>query len=130
MNKKYKILIVDDNPELRELLQSMLNLRGYSAEGTGNAYEVEILAADTKDAPDVIILDMLLTGMDGCDLCRSLKFNASTQQIPVIMISAYPFAEEMCLAAGADDFLIKPFSIDQLTSLLRSHLSTREKIRA
>lgn len=130
MNEKYRILIVDDNPEFRELLQSMLNLRGYIATGTGNAYEVEMLAESSDDMPDVIILDMLLTGKDGRDICKNLKINASTQHIPVVMISAYPYAEEMCKAAGADDFLIKPFGIDELTALLKSNLSARTKIQA
>lgn len=129
INSKFHILIVDDNADFRDLLQSMLTLRGYYATSTGEVRDVERLAGyanggqATGKVPDLIILDMLLTGGDGRHLCKQLKENPLTRGIPVVMISAYPYAEEMCKKAGADDFLIKPFAVNQLISMLKKNLS-------
>ena len=122
--KEYNILIVDDNPELSELLQSMLAMRGFKT-SIGNVDDLEELVQG-RNLPDSIVLDMLLAGKDGKEMCSKLKANSVTHHIPIIMISAYPNAEQMCKAAGADDFLVKPFGIAQLVSLLSKNLEGKE----
>jgi DNA-binding response OmpR family regulator len=63
---------------------------------------------------DLIIMDMLLSGNDGTDICRKLKNDKERSSIPILMFSAHPTARETCLAAGADDFIPKPFEMNDL----------------
>jgi DNA-binding response OmpR family regulator len=72
--------------------------------------------------PDLILIDVLLSGKDGREIVKSLKSQQETKQIPTIMFSAHPSAEETMQQAGADDFLEKPFDIDVLLAKITHHL--------
>jgi DNA-binding response OmpR family regulator len=72
--------------------------------------------------PDLILLDVLLSGKDGRDIVKYLKQHEETKRIPVIIFSAHPGAEQTALEAGADDFMAKPFEIDDLLARVGQYL--------
>ncbi|MDQ6693234.1 MAG: response regulator, partial [Chloroflexota bacterium] len=72
--------------------------------------------------PDLIILDILLSGHDGRTICKRLKSQESTKGVSIILISAHPEARATALDAGADDFVAKPFEIDDLLSAIARHI--------
>jgi DNA-binding response OmpR family regulator len=119
MSKK-KILVVDDEPDILEFLQLILEDEGYTVVTTSKAEYVEKL--QNGRLPDLILLDVLLSGKDGRDIVKQLKSQVETKHIPVIMFSAHPSAEETARAAGADDFIAKPFEMDILLAKLASCL--------
>ncbi len=115
----HNILIVDDDLDIGFMLKMMLEFKGYSVS----------LAERPEQVPDIlrsknislVIMDMLLSGINGVDLCKTLKEDKDTSMIPIIMISAHPFARESCLEAGAQEFISKPFEMDDiLTKISRS----------
>lgn len=110
-----KILVVDDDPDILDALQLTLEDAGYAVTTSEKGEYAENLPATTNGAlPDLIILDVLLSGMDGRTICQKLKGQVDTRHIPIIMISAYPNARQSVTNVGADDFLAKPFEIDAL----------------
>ena len=117
MNKR--ILIVDDDPELRELLRGYLGGNGYDvdAAGDGAAMRQRIAAA----APDLVILDLMLPGEDGLALCRELRAESS---LPILMLTARGDETDRIvgLEMGADDYLPKPFNPRELLARIRSIL--------
>jgi DNA-binding response OmpR family regulator len=122
MNKKAKILVLDDDPDIGTMIKMMLEYKGYDVSVSDRADQAaEILQ---NNGIDLIIMDMLLSGVNGTDLCAELKKNSSTAQIPLIMISAHPNAKEICLEAGADEFISKPFDMQDILSKI-DHLVTK-----
>ena len=119
------ILIVDDTPENLLLARAQLERAGHrvTAAADGNA----ALAAVRSDPPDLILLDVLMPGIDGHEVCRRLKADESTSAIPVIMLTALrEQADKLeALGAGADDFLSKPFDRAELLARVRSHLRSK-----
>ena len=111
-SKRKKILVVDDEPDILEFLQVILEEEGYLVLTSQKAEYLEQL--HNGGLPDLILLDVLLSGKDGREIVKYLKSQEETRDIPVIMFSAHPSAEETARAAGADDFLAKPFDIDVL----------------
>ncbi len=110
--KKRVVLVVVDDEEIRLMLQMMLDHKGFSVILLQRADQTEeILSANHVD---IIILDMLIAGAKGTDVCTRLKKNAVFSHIPVIMITALPDAKTICSQAGANDFLSKPFEMDDL----------------
>jgi len=108
-----RILVVDDDLAILEALDITLRDAGYETEtSTKNGEYIE--RSLRRQLPDLMILDILLSGHDGRDICKKVKSREETKQIPVILISAHPNAEKTALEAGADDFLAKPFNIDDL----------------
>ncbi len=107
-----KVLIVDDDIDILEVLNLLFEFSGYQTKATPDAEYTYSLIHDFK--PDAIILDVLLSGYDGREICRNLKSSTDTKHIPVVMISAHPDAAVSTKAAGADDFLAKPFDIHML----------------
>jgi len=114
MNTTKKILVLDDDPDIGTMIKMMLEYKGYSvtvSERAEHAYEVL-----RNDGVDLIIMDMLLSGVNGTDLCSELKKDSSLAHTPIIMISAHPNAKEICLQAGADEFISKPFDMQDILS--------------
>ena len=111
-SKPKKILVVDDEPDILEFLQIIFEEEGFVVATTEKGEYLEKL--NNGGLPDLILLDMLLSGKDGREIVKSLKSREKTKHIPVIMFSAHPSAEQTALAAGADDFVEKPFDIDLL----------------
>lgn len=116
-----KILIVDDEPDIVLTLATILEDAGYAVISTGNGERVEQLIE--AERPDLILLDMLLSGWDGREIARRVKGRQVTRHIPIIMLSAHPVAMQEASAAGADDFLAKPFELDDLLMKVAAHLA-------
>jgi DNA-binding response OmpR family regulator len=108
-----RILIVDDDLAILEALDITLKDAGYETETSTKNGEYVYRALKTR-LPDLMILDILLSGHDGRDICKKVKSQDETKGIPVILISAHPNAEKTAFDAGADDFIAKPFNIDDL----------------
>jgi DNA-binding response OmpR family regulator len=107
-----KVLVIDDDPDIGRMLKMLLEYKGYTVtvlERTEQA--TEILC---NNVIDLVIMDMLLSGTNGIDVCTHFKKNSTISHIPVLMISAHPDAKKICLEAGADDFISKPFDMQQI----------------
>jgi two-component system KDP operon response regulator KdpE/two-component system response regulator MprA len=113
--KKRRLLVVDDDPGILESLQLLLEDAGYDVR-TSTKNGDFVSAHVRREPPDLIILDILLSGHDGRTICRQLKTDAATSMIPIVLISAHPSAAATAMQAGADAFLAKPFDIDDLLS--------------
>lgn len=121
MNEK-RILIVDDDESILEAISILLEGFGYSVDSTLRGDE--IYKKIHMFSPDVILLDVLISGNDGRVICKKLKTDTHTKDIPVIMISAHPSAKKELQEYGADDFLEKPFESEDLLAKVK-HYSSR-----
>ncbi len=110
-----KILIVEDDSAILDAICIVLQDAGYECITYADGSD---LLDDNFDKPDLFILDKLLSGIDGLDICRFLKRNERTKSIPVLITSASPDLEKMIMAAGADAFLEKPFRNSNLRNLV------------
>lgn len=119
-SKRRKLLVVDDEPDILEFLQVILEEEGYEVFTSTKGEYLEQL--HNGGLPDLILLDVLLSGKDGRDIVKYLKGQDETKAIPVIMFSAHPSAEQTARTAGADDFLAKPFNIDELLLRIAKYL--------
>jgi two-component system, OmpR family, response regulator MprA len=115
-----RILVVDDEPKVRDSLDRALRLEGYDVELAAGGEEG--LAKALRSAPDAIVLDVLMAGMDGLQACRALR--ARGDRTPVLMLTARDGVGDRVagLDAGADDYLVKPFALDELRARLRALL--------
>lgn len=116
-----KILIADDDRGIVDAIQMMLEFSGYNVEFTYNGKDV--LELKQPNFPDLILLDIWMSGVDGRDVCRKLKENDETRAIPVLMISASKNAAGSVMEVGADGFLPKPFDMDQLIDKIEELLA-------
>lgn len=115
-----RVLIIDDDPDVRFVMNTLMTQQGY-----------EVMTAESREdalvkleefAPSVILLDVLLSGTDGRELCREIRSQSgqNIQHIPVIMISAHPGAAENISSYGANDFISKPINTHYLLSKIES----------
>lgn len=109
--KKKKILIADDDAAILDVLTLFLEDVGYEVECTIDAATVSKFASGY---PDMLILDIWMSGYNGRDICIALKNQEATSHLPIILFSAKQEAENIAREAGADDFLAKPFDLDIL----------------
>jgi len=116
-----KILVVDDDPDILDALRFMLEDAGYEVTTSEKGDYAENLHDTNGGLPDVIILDVLLSGKDGRLICQRLKSQEETRHIPIIMISAHPNARQSVTAVGADDFVAKPFDMDELLAKIAKY---------
>lgn len=117
-----QILIVDDEPTIVELLEEHLQSEGYD---TLHAYSgEEALKVFDKVVPDLVILDLMLPGMDGYEVCRIMQHDARLNHIPVIMLTARSAVPNKVMGydRGADDYIVKPFDPDELSVRVRAQL--------
>lgn len=115
-NPMKKVLVVDDNPDILHLVQIILKNNGF--EVLASPQGDDVLDKTEKFSPQVILLDVFLSGYDGRDICRQLKQNSKTKDIPVIMFSAHTRKEEIIRDCNADDFIAKPFEVSELIQKL------------
>ena len=121
MEKKAKILVVDDDSGIGEMLKTLLEFYGYVVEVTEQPEEAERIIIERK--MDLVMLDMLISGVNGTDVCARLRQNQATAHIPILMMSALHDAGEKCRKAGANDFIAKPFEMDDLITKIDGVLS-------
>ncbi|WP_227271539.1 phosphate regulon transcriptional regulator PhoB [Roseobacter weihaiensis] len=117
-----RVLVVEDEPAQREVLAYNLEAEGFAVSRAENGEEALVLVDEM--APDVIVLDWMMPNLSGIEVCRRLKIKSETRSIPVIMLSAR--SEEVDrvrgLETGADDYVIKPYSVIELMARVRSQL--------
>jgi two-component system response regulator MprA len=116
-----KILIVDDERAVRESLQRALELEGYEIELAADGPEA-LDRLESDGHVDAVLLDVLMPGMDGLEVCRAIRRNGN--QVPVLMLTARTQVEDRVegLDAGADDYVTKPFALEELLARLRALL--------
>ena len=117
-----KILVVDDERAVRESLRRALELEGYEIELASDGSEALLALQDEEPQPDAVILDVLMPGVDGLEVCRRLR--ALGNHVPVLMLTARDEVENRVagLDAGADDYVTKPFALEELLARVRALL--------
>ncbi|MTI42723.1 two-component system phosphate regulon response regulator PhoB [Roseibium hamelinense] len=117
-----KVLIVEDEEPLSLLLRYNLEAEGYAVESCARGDEAEIRLRESQ--PDLLLLDWMLPGLSGIELCRRLRTREDTERLPVIMLTARGEEAERIrgLSTGADDYVVKPFSVPELMARVRAIL--------
>ena len=118
-----KVLVADDERQIRDLLHEFLTSEGYEVLLASNGEEATELAE--REYPDLILLDVKMPGIDGIEVCKRLKAEPKTQFIPVIMITGYVDNKMVAIESGADDFVNKPVDLVELAARVRSILRIR-----
>jgi CheY-like chemotaxis protein len=115
------ILIVDDEPNIREVLWSLLTEEGYLLDSAENGYDGYEKAR--KLIPDLILLDVTMPVMDGFEACRKIRTEPPLAQVPIIMITALADAgsRRRSIESGANDFISKPFDLDELLAKVKKY---------
>ncbi len=123
---KRTILVVDDEEDILDLIQYKLMREGYEVLCTETG-EVGLAMAESKQ-PDLVILDLMLPGLDGLEVCKCMKGNSQTEHIPIIMLTAKGEESDIVagLELGADDYITKPFSPKELVARMRAVLRRDE----
>ncbi len=111
------ILVIDDDPDIGRMIQMILEHNGYEVSVLESAENAEEILRN--NSIDLVILDMLLSGANGIDLVAGFKNDTAIAHIPVMMMSAHPDAKQICIKAGADDYISKPFEMQDI--LLKSN---------
>jgi DNA-binding response OmpR family regulator len=118
-----KVLIIDDEVDLVETIRFPLELEGFQVLAAYNGEEG--LNQARSENPDLILLDLMLPKLDGYKVCRLLKFDERYKHIPIFMLTAKTQEKDKILGkeTGADEYLTKPFDIDELIAKIKSNLS-------
>ena len=119
MDRLKKIMIADDDPAILDAIGIVLEYEGYEVQSTPNGAE---LLTMESGFPDLLLLDIWMSGIDGRDICKYLKQKESTSKVPIVLISASKDIERSAMEAGADDFLAKPFDINALLEKIEKHI--------
>ena len=117
---KQKILILEDDFDIGMMMKMMLKFKGYDVSLFTNPFAIE--EEISNHDYDLILMDLLLSGRNGIDICEALKGNPAMAPIPIIMMSAHDDARRLCLSAGANDFIAKPFELKDLLVKLAKFL--------
>ena len=127
-----RVLVVEDDAHIRDLIVLHLGLEGLETEAVGDG--LEGLARASAQAFDLIVLDLMLPGMDGVSICRSIRREGPNQDVPIMMLTARRDESDKVLGleSGADDYLAKPFGIRELVARVRALLRRprRSQLRA
>jgi DNA-binding response OmpR family regulator len=117
---KHRILVADDDSSIRDIFKIILARAGYDLELKEDANEI---FNHNFKIPDLFLIDKLLSGVDGLEVCRYLKDNPDTCNIPVVMVSASPDIGVSAIKAGADDFIEKPFELTYLLKVIERNIN-------
>ena len=117
-----KVLVVEDEEALADLLRYNLEAAGYNVVHTTTGDDAEVLVAE--EAPDLVILDWMLPAASGIEICRRLRARTDTRQVPIIMLTARSEESDRIrgLSTGADDYVVKPFSLPELMARVKALL--------
>ena len=120
------VLVVDDEEDILELVRYNLSRNGFEVEGVGSGEEA--LQAVDRRRPDLVVLDLMLPGVDGLEVCRQLRQREATEDLPVVMLTARGEEAEIVagLELGADDYVAKPFSPRVLIARIKAVLRRRK----
>jgi DNA-binding response OmpR family regulator len=121
MTKK-KILVAEDDRAIIEVVKIILESEGYDVFTADQAETVHKTIASQK--PDMILLDIWLYGEDGGQIAKKIKAQAHTKHLPIVLMSANNETEKITKEVGADDFLLKPFNIDDLLYIVRKYVKS------
>jgi CheY-like chemotaxis protein len=122
LNTKRKILVADDDPAILEVITLILEDEGYTVKTTSGGNTERSIQ---EYLPDLVLLDIWMSGMDGRNICKNLKSQKLTRHIPIIMISANKDTESIAKKAGADGFITKPFEMNDLLSTVSKYTSSK-----
>lgn len=115
---KKRVLVADDDPSILDVIYIMLTeVGGYEVTTTANG---ESLLNMSGELPDLILLDLWMSGMDGTQICKALKANEETKSIPIIIFSANRDIKNIAESVGADGFVAKPFQMDELLEKIKN----------
>jgi DNA-binding response OmpR family regulator len=120
---EHKILVVDDEEPVRDLLKDFLEDQGHTVVMASSGNEA-LLSAEKED-PQLIVLDVRMPGLNGIETCAALRANEKTRRIPIILATAFRDVLEEALAAGVDDFVTKPFHLAELLHRVQCLLRVR-----
>jgi two-component system, OmpR family, phosphate regulon response regulator PhoB len=117
-----KILIVEDEAPLAEMLRYNLEAEGFRVSHAETGEEAELIVAEER--PDLVVLDWMLPGVSGIELCRRLRIKPDTRSIPILMLTARAEESDRVrgLSTGADDYMVKPFSLAELLARVKALL--------
>ncbi len=119
-----RVLIVDDNSDILWVVEVVLRRYGYEVMALPRGEDV--IPKVKSFAPDLILLDVFLSGIDGIEVCNRLKENAKTKDIPVIMFSAHTNFSDIQKFCHADDFIAKPFDVNELVSKIQRQIKSAQ----
>ncbi|HEX4386069.1 MAG TPA: response regulator [Myxococcales bacterium] len=119
-----RVLVVDDDPEIVTFLATLLDLEGIESQVATSA-AAALAMLDRAGPPQLVLLDIAMPDRDGLDLCRALKKDPRTRDVPVFVVSARPGKDvvERALAAGAEEFIRKPFENHELIARIRGRIA-------
>lgn len=122
MDSQPLVLIVEDDFSQREVLAYNVSAEGYRVETAASGDEAVLMVKE--EVPDLVVLDWMLPNVSGIEVCRQLKMSAQTQRVPVIMLSARSEEDDRVrgLETGADDYIVKPYSVAELLARIRTQL--------
>ena len=125
-----KVLVIDDEENIIEFIRLGLRYEGLKVESAGDG-EQGVTAAQRIN-PDLVILDVMMPGIDGLEVCRRLRDNPTTRDVPILMLTAKDEVKDRIigLKTGADDYLTKPFDFDELLERIRAILRRNNRARA
>lgn len=118
MGSLKKIMVIDDDEGILDAVSMMLQYKGYLVTTCKNGNSILSMQ---EGFPDLLLLDIWMSGTDGRDVCKQLKRNELTRYIPVIMVSASKDIERSAIESGADGFLSKPFEMNELIETIEFH---------
>jgi CheY-like chemotaxis protein len=122
-NTQKTIMVADDNEGILDVMRLILEENGYKATTTNNGRDL----FDLKEPlPDLLFLDIMLSGTNGSELCTILKSNKKTQHMPILLLSANHTIAEIAENCGANGYLGKPFNIKQMLDLVELHTATTD----
>src|SRR5436309_10758336 len=120
--RKVRVLVVEDEPNIRELVCLHLGLEGYSCDPTGNGRDA--LSRTEAEPYDLVVLDLMIPGLDGIAVCRAIRRGSLNRDVPILMLTARREEADKVigLESGADDYLAKPFGVRELVARARALL--------
>lgn len=121
MNDPKRIFISDDEIDILDILSLMLKAHGYIV--TASVDPNSLFEMEDQELPDIILLDIWMTGIDGRDICNQLKQTERTKHIPVIFISANSNIEEIATSCNAQGYIAKPFEMAEMLETIRTTLA-------